>query len=409
MQQALEEFPMAPTFYCSTGYITGKEDTTVHPRKGMWLVALLFAVVLVVVVVGLSVPLSSCVSRVNSKACTDGLAAERECQNTTHLLNHQLSQTLEGFREAEARAVHCTQTVSKLEASLEAEKDQNWQKEAHIEELNGKIKKLNQILQEKSAEVEQLSARDRSMAEPGPGPEPSRAWRLLALCGAAVFLAAVAAGAALLAWNLAASANRGHRCPEPGANGTVSPGNPPENPPGVPTGDPLEVEELRRQVAEAVQRQEALARQLEQAKGARQSLQEALRACEGRQSRLQTQLKTMKMEMDEARAQGTQMGKENGVLTEALMRWEEAAAEATRRQEEAQHRARAAEAEGGACAAREAALRERVNALETEMGPQRRESHPHPRSGSRPRSNPRSRGRPRPSGGCRRQGRRERG
>lgn len=45
---------------------------------------------------------------------------------------------------------------------------------------------------------------------------------------------------------------------------------------------------------------------------------------------------------------------------EALARWEAAATEATRLLEEEQRRARAAEAEGGACAAREAALRERV-------------------------------------------------
>lgn len=108
------------------------------------------------------------------------------------------------------------------------------------------------------------------MAEPGP--EPGRAWRLLALCGAAVFLAAAAAGSALLAWNLAASASRGPRCPEPGANATA--------PPGAPAP---EVEELRRRLAEAAQREEALARQLDQAEGGRRELEEALRACEGRQ------------------------------------------------------------------------------------------------------------------------------
>ncbi|XP_014721436.1 coiled-coil domain-containing protein 194 [Equus asinus] len=234
------------------------------------------------------------------------------------------------------------------------------------------------------------------MAEPGP--EPGRAWRLLALCGAAVFLAAAAAGSALLAWNLAASASRGPRCPEPGANATAPPGAP------VP-----EVEELRRRLAEAAQREEALARQLDQAEGGRRELQEALRACEGRQSLLQTQLMTLKTEMDEAKAQGTQMGVENGELTEALLRWEAAATESARQLDEAQRRARAAEAEGEACAAREAALRERVKALEAKMGPQRRVLHPRPRSGSRPRPSPRSRSRPGPSGGCRRPARRARG
>ncbi|XP_036089256.1 coiled-coil domain-containing protein 194 [Rousettus aegyptiacus] len=187
------------------------------------------------------------------------------------------------------------------------------------------------------------------MAEPGP--EPGRAWRVLALCGAAVFLAAAAAGAALLAWNLAAAASRGSRCPEPdhGVNATAPPRDP------VP-----EVEELLRRLAEATQREEVLTRKLDQAEGVRWELEEALRVCEGRQSQLQTQLTTLKTEMDEAKAQGTQMGAENGALTEALARWEAAATESARLLGEAQLRAHTAEAEGGACAAREAVLRERV-------------------------------------------------
>lgn len=113
---------------------------------------------------------------------------------------------------------------------------------------------------------------DSGMAELGP--EPGRAWRVLALCGAAVFLAAAAAGAALLAWNLAAAASRGSRCPErePGANATAPPGDPAP-----------EVEELLRQLAEAAKREEALVRQLDQTESVRRELEEALRACEGRQ------------------------------------------------------------------------------------------------------------------------------
>lgn len=104
------------------------------------------------------------------------------------------------------------------------------------------------------------------------GPEPGRAWRVLALCGAAVFLAAAAAGAALLAWNLASSTSRGPRCPEPGANATA------------PSEDLApELEELRRRLAEATQHKEALARQLDQANGVGRELEEALRACQGRQ------------------------------------------------------------------------------------------------------------------------------
>ena len=113
---------------------------------------------------------------------------------------------------------------------------------------------------------------DSGMAEPGPEPEPGRAWRVFALCGAAVFLAAVAAGAALLAWNLASSASRRPRCPEPAANTTAPPGDPGP-----------EVEELRRRLAEAARLEEALTKRLKQAERVRRELEEALRACEGRQ------------------------------------------------------------------------------------------------------------------------------
>lgn len=106
----------------------------------------------------------------------------------------------------------------------------------------------------------------------GPGPEPGRGWRALALCGAALFLAAAAAGGALVAWNLAASTARGPRCPEPGTNATTPP---PDLAP--------ELEELQRQLAEAAQREESLAGRLRQAERVREELEQALRACEGRQ------------------------------------------------------------------------------------------------------------------------------
>lgn len=120
---------------------------------------------------------------------------------------------------------------------------------------------------------------DSSMAEQGlepvPEPEPGCAWRLLALCGAAVFLATAAAGGALLAWNLASSTSWRSRCPEPAeTNATAQPGDPAP-----------EVKELQQRLAEAARREEALARQLGQAEGIRGELEEALRACEGRQVR----------------------------------------------------------------------------------------------------------------------------
>uniref|UniRef100_A0A8C5KET7 Coiled-coil domain containing 194 n=2 Tax=Jaculus jaculus TaxID=51337 RepID=A0A8C5KET7_JACJA len=231
------------------------------------------------------------------------------------------------------------------------------------------------------------------MAEPGP--EPGRAWRVLALCGAAVFLAAAAAGGALVAWNLAASTARGPRCfePPPGVNATAP----------APLPDPAsEVEELWRRLEEATLREETLAGRLERAERGRRELAETLRVCEGRQSQLQTQLKTLKIEMEEAKAQGMKMGLENGALTDALARWEAAAAESARRLEEARQSARAAKADGEACAAREVALQESIYTLETQLGPQQKGSHTRPRSRSRARPSIRSRSRSGPTKGCRR-------
>ncbi|XP_049644342.1 coiled-coil domain-containing protein 194 [Suncus etruscus] len=217
---------------------------------------------------------------------------------------------------------------------------------------------------------------------PEPQPEPGCAWRALALCGAAVFLAAAAAGGALLAWNLAASTSRGSRCPEPApsANTTSTPAPPRD--PALSPGNAQD--ELRRRLEE-------LTRELEEAQGARQELQGLLRACESRQNQLETQLMMLKAERDEAKAQGTQMSAENGALTEALARWEAAATESAQHLEEAQQRAHKAEAEGGACAAREATLRERVDALEAEMDPRRKGSRPRPRPRPSPRTQPSTR------------------
>ncbi|EDL90786.1 rCG38686 [Rattus norvegicus] len=186
------------------------------------------------------------------------------------------------------------------------------------------------------------------MAEPGP--EPGRAWRLLALCGAAVFLAAAAAGGALVAWNLAASTARGPRCPKSEQmNATVLP----------PDWAP-EVEELRRQLAQAEQAQENLVWRLQRAESDRRELEAALKTCKSSQSQLQTQLKALKIEMDQAKVRDTQMGLENGMLTEALVRWEATATESKQQLEEALRRAGAAEADSEACVGREVALREHM-------------------------------------------------
>uniref|UniRef100_A0A8C2M1Z3 Coiled-coil domain containing 194 n=1 Tax=Cricetulus griseus TaxID=10029 RepID=A0A8C2M1Z3_CRIGR len=224
------------------------------------------------------------------------------------------------------------------------------------------------------------------MAEPGP--EPGRAWRLLALCGAAVFLAAAAAGGALVAWNLAASTARGPRCPEPEqVNATLWP---PDSAP--------EVEELRRRLAEAEQLHESLAAQLQRAKGDKRELEVAFKACKDRQSRLQTQLVTHIL------IQACTWHRIQAPLSpvEALARWEAAAVESRQQLEAALQRVGAAEAAGEACAGREAALKERIDALETDLGNLQRLSRPRPRSGSRSKPSIRSRPRSGPTKGCRR-------
>ncbi|XP_052017818.1 coiled-coil domain-containing protein 194 [Apodemus sylvaticus] len=228
------------------------------------------------------------------------------------------------------------------------------------------------------------------MAEPGP--EPGRAWRLLALCGAAVFLAAAAAGGALVAWNLAASTARGPRCSEPELTNATA--RPPDSAP--------EVEELRRRLAEAEQAQENLVWRLQRADGDRRELEAGLKACKDSQSRLQTQLKALKAEMDQAKVRGVEMGLENRMLTEALARWEETATESKQQLEDALQRAGAADADSKACVSREVALRERIYALEAELNTLRKGSHPRPRSGSRTKPSTRYRPRSGITKGCRR-------
>ncbi|XP_049733325.1 bone marrow stromal antigen 2 [Elephas maximus indicus] len=112
--------------------------------------------VLLFLVVGLAVALSIFAVQANSEACKDGLKAQQKCQNTTRLLEGQLTQAHQGLRRAQAQAITCNRTVVNLTASLEVEKAQGQKKQTRIKELEGEIKKLNQMLQEKLAEVEQL-------------------------------------------------------------------------------------------------------------------------------------------------------------------------------------------------------------------------------------------------------------
>uniref|UniRef100_A0A2K5U138 Bone marrow stromal antigen 2 n=1 Tax=Macaca fascicularis TaxID=9541 RepID=A0A2K5U138_MACFA len=105
------------------------------------------------VIVLLGVLLIFFIIKANSEACQDGLRAVMECRNVTYLLQQELAEAQRGFRDAEAQAVTCNQTVMALMASLDAEKAQGRKK---VEELEGEITTLNHKLQDASAEVERL-------------------------------------------------------------------------------------------------------------------------------------------------------------------------------------------------------------------------------------------------------------
>ncbi|KAI4583718.1 hypothetical protein MJG53_006997 [Ovis ammon polii x Ovis aries] len=78
---------------------------------------------------GLLVHLIYFAVRANSKACVDGLQAQKECQELNHL-QRQLNQPQEVLQEKEAEAATCKPTVATLRDSLK--KDQ-----ARVEELQG--------------------------------------------------------------------------------------------------------------------------------------------------------------------------------------------------------------------------------------------------------------------------------
>ena len=63
---------------------------------------------LLLAVVGLLVPLIYFAVRANSKACVDGLQAQKECQELSQHLQRQLDQA---SREKEAEAATCNRSV----------------------------------------------------------------------------------------------------------------------------------------------------------------------------------------------------------------------------------------------------------------------------------------------------------
>ncbi|XP_036096729.1 bone marrow stromal antigen 2 [Molossus molossus] len=131
---------MAPTFYhyrplsmdqCS-------EKGVQHHR---WLV-----VFLVLLSVGMLVSVIVLAVKLNSTACKNGLVAEQECRNRTHLLEHQLTRAQDVLLETEAQAAACNQTVATLMASLETEKAQSRKQQELVQKLQEEIKELKQKL-----------------------------------------------------------------------------------------------------------------------------------------------------------------------------------------------------------------------------------------------------------------------
>ena len=83
-----------------------RESALCGRKLPLWL-----GLLLLLAVVGLLVPLIYFAVRANSKACVDGLQAQKECQELNQHLQRQLNQPQEVLHEKEAEAATCKQTV----------------------------------------------------------------------------------------------------------------------------------------------------------------------------------------------------------------------------------------------------------------------------------------------------------
>ncbi|XP_057608724.1 bone marrow stromal antigen 2 [Chionomys nivalis] len=136
---------MAPTFYHYTPVPMEKTWEEQGPGiRRRWLVA---AVLMFLISVVLAIPLIYFAVRTNSEACRDGLRVWDECRNTTHFLQRQLTRAQENLLQAETQANTCNLTVVTLQDSLEKKESQVLEQQAHIQELESKIMKLNQELE----------------------------------------------------------------------------------------------------------------------------------------------------------------------------------------------------------------------------------------------------------------------
>ena len=80
-------------------------ESSLCDRK-LWL-----GLLLLLVVVGLLVPMIYFTVMANSKACVDGLQAQKECQEVNQHVQRQLNQTQEFSHKKEAEAATCNHTM----------------------------------------------------------------------------------------------------------------------------------------------------------------------------------------------------------------------------------------------------------------------------------------------------------
>uniref|UniRef100_A0A8B9YSI7 Bone marrow stromal antigen 2 n=1 Tax=Bos mutus grunniens TaxID=30521 RepID=A0A8B9YSI7_BOSMU len=91
---------------------------------------------LLLAAVGLLVPMIYFAVIANSKACVDGLQAQKECQEVNQHVQRQLTQAQELLNEKKAEAATCKQAVVTLRDSLKTE-------QARVEELQGEKNPLD--------------------------------------------------------------------------------------------------------------------------------------------------------------------------------------------------------------------------------------------------------------------------
>nr|QWX94048.1 BST-2 [Tadarida brasiliensis] len=131
---------MAPTFYYRP---LSMDECSEYGKQQYWRLPRCLVITVFLMLVSMSVTVIVLAVKLNSTACKNGLQAEQECRNRTHLLENQLTQTQ---LKTEVQAATCNQTVATLMASLKKEKAQSDTQQELVQTLQEKIKELKQKL-----------------------------------------------------------------------------------------------------------------------------------------------------------------------------------------------------------------------------------------------------------------------